>query len=666
MKPIASLSGLACAGLSLIACLPSASALTAAGEIVITGNPLGRDSTTVPVSALGSTDLLERGQSTLGETLNGLPGVSSTYFGPNASRPIIRGLDGDRIRVLNNSASSLDASALSYDHAVPLDVLATERVEVLRGPAALLYGGSAVGGVVNVIDHRIPREAAPGMLGKALLQAGTGNDERSVAGLIEAGTERHALHLDGFDRRTGDVRVPVWLDCEKSGSPAKARRICNSASAARGGAMGGSVFWDQGYLGASVNTYQSDYGTVAEDQVSIGMKTTRYALEGQVRPLTGGFDSVKARLSHTDYQHTEFDDGAPGTVFANQGQDLRVEARHRPLAGWQGVVGVQTESSRFSAVGEEAFAPFSRTRSQALFVHEELPTAWGQLTVGARWESVRVASLGNPELDRFDEGIGTRKFSPFSVATGAVFKLSPAWSLSGNAALTQRAPKDYELFANGPHVATNAWEIGNKNLGLEKSSSLDGGLQWQSGPNSFNVTVFASQFANYIGLMGSPDVEDDLPVQRYEGVKARYRGLEAHGRQRLWQGSSTLDLDWRADTVRATNESTGEPLPRIAPTRLGATLVHVQGPWTARLGADWHAAQDRVPQGSVATSAYTRVNASVSYRQKLGATVLHWFARLDNLTDQLAYSASSILTSTAFGKSPLPGRSFKLGVQVGF
>ena len=166
--------------------------------------------------------------------------------------------------------------------------------------------------------------------------------------------------------------------------------------------------------------------------------------------------------------------------------------------------------------------------------------------------------------------------------------------------------------------------------------------------------------------MGSPDVEDDLPVQRYEGVKARYRGLEAHGRQRLWHGSSTLDLDWRADTVRATNESTGEPLPRIAPTRLGATLVHVQGPWTARLGADWHAAQDRVPQGSVATSAYTRVNASVSYRQKLGATVLHWFARLDNLTDQLAYSASSILTSTAFGKSPLPGRSFKLGVQVGF
>jgi iron complex outermembrane receptor protein len=329
-------------------------------------------------------------------------------------------------------------------------------------------------------------------------------------------------------------------------------------------------------------------------------------------------------------------------------------------------VGVQAESSRFSAVGAEAFAPFSRTRSQAVFVHEEMPTAWGQVTAGARWESVRVESLGNPQLDRFDAAMGAHKFSPFSVAAGTVFKLSPAWSLTGNAALTQRAPKDYELFANGPHLATHAWEIGNKDLGLEKSNSLDAGLQWKSGPHSFNVTAFASHFANYIGLMNTQEIEDNLAVQRYQGVKAQFRGLEASGRQRLWQGASTLDLDWRADAVRATNGSTDAPLPRIAPMRVGATLVYGQGPWSAKLGADWHAEQKRVPEGSVATGAFTWVNASMTYRQKLDATVLHWFARLDNLTDQLAYSASSILTSTAFGKSPLPGRSFKLGVQAMF
>jgi iron complex outermembrane receptor protein len=671
MTPTFPLSALACAGLASLSmghfsALAQTTAPAVPADIVITGNPLGRDTTAVPVSTLGRSDLLERGQSTLGETLNGLPGVSSTYFGPNASRPIIRGLDGDRIRVLNNSASSLDASALSYDHAVPLDVLSTDRIEVLRGPAALLYGGSAMGGVVNVIDNRIPREAISGVLGKAQVQAGTGNDERSVASLVEAGNERLALHLDGFDRRTGDVRVPVKLACDRTGETQYARRICNSASQSRGGAFGASTFWDHGYLGASVNTYQSDYGTVAEDQVKIGMQSTRFALEGQVRQLSGWLQSVKARWSQTDYQHTEFDNGAPGTLFANKGHDLRIEARHRPLAGWQGVWGVQAESSRFSAIGEEAFAPFSRTQSQAVFVHEELPTDWGQVTAGARWESVRVESLGNPELKRFDEGVGAKKFTPFSLATGALFKLSPAWSLTGNAALTQRSPKDYELFANGPHLATHAWEMGNKDLGLEKSNSLDGGVHWKSGPDSLNLTVFASHFANYIGLMNTPAVEAGLPVQIYQGVKAQFRGLEASGRQRLWQGTSALDLDWRADTVRATNSSTGEPLPRIAPMRLGATLVHGQGPWSAKLGADWHAAQQRVPEGSVATGAYTLVNASVSYRQKLDATVLNWFARLDNLTDQRAYSASSILTSTAFGKSPLPGRSFKLGVQATF
>ncbi len=639
-------------------------AQTAPTEIIITGNPLGRQQTGVSASAMGRNDLLERGQSTLGETLNGLPGVSSTYFGPNASRPIIRGLDGDRIRVLNNSATSADVSALSYDHAVPLDVLSTERIEVLRGAAALQYGGSAVGGVVNVIDNRIPREALSGVSGKAQLQAGTGNAERSAAGLVEAGNERWALHVDGFDRRTGDVRVPVSLACDKTGETRYARSICNSASQSQGGAIGASTFWADGYLGASVNTYQSDYGTVAEDWVTIGMKTTRYALEGQVRHLPGVWDSVKARVSHTDYQHTEFDKGTPGTVFANQGQDLRVEARHRAVAGWQGALGAQLESGRFSAVGDEAFAPFSRTRSRALFVHEELPTAWGQFNAGARWESVRVESLGNAALDRFE--VGTRDFTPWSLAAGAAYKLSSAWALTGNAALSQRAPKDYELFANGPHLATHAWEVGNSSLGLEKSNSLDWGLDWKSGPHRMTVTAFASRFANYIGLMNTGETEGGLPAQRYEGVKARFQGLEVNGRQRLWQGPSTLDLDLRADTVRATNSSTGEPLPRIAPLRLGATLAYAQGPWSGKLWADWHAAQNRVPTGSVATGAYTLLNASLSYRQRLDAIVLHWFVRLDNITDQLAYSATSILTSTAFGKSPLPGRSLKLGVQASF
>ena len=646
-------------------CVLSVQAQTAPmTEVVVTGNPLGSDARVTPAASVSGLQLLERGESTLGETLNQLPGVSSTYFGPNASRPIIRGLDGDRIRVLNNSASSLDVSALSYDHAVPLDVLSIERIEVLRGPAALQYGGSAVGGVVNVIDNRIPREAMTGVMGKALAQMGTGNDERSVAGLLETGNDRWGVHVDGFDRRSGDVRVPVSLACDKTGETRYASRMCNSASQSRGGAVGASTFWAEGYLGASVNTYQSDYGTVAEDRVTIGMNTTRYALEGQVRHLPGWFDSVKAHVSHTDYQHTEYDAGTPGTVFANAGQDLRVEARHHAVRGWQGVLGVQLETGRFSAVGPEAFAPFSRTQSQAVFLHEELPTSWGQLNAGARWESVRVASLGHPSLDRFETG--RRHFAPFSLATGGLFKLSPAWRLTGNLAWTQRAPKDYELFANGPHLATHAWERGNSALGLEKAQTADVGLDWKTGANHMQLTAFATRFTRFIGLLGSPQTEGNLPLQNYQAVPARFTGLEASGRVRLWQNASTVDLDWRADTVRATNDTTGEPLPRIAPLRVGTTLVYAQGPWSAKLGMDWHAAQNRVPAGAVATQAYTLVNASVAYRQKWDAAALTWFARLDNMTDQLAYSATSILTTTAFGKSPLPGRALKLGVQASF
>ncbi|KQR55565.1 TonB-dependent receptor [Acidovorax sp. Leaf160] len=662
-------------------------------EVTVTGNPLGAEAVVAPAAQLSGDALTLRTQSTLGQTLDGLPGVSSTYFGPNASRPIIRGLDGDRIRVLQNSGATLDASALSFDHAVPAEALTTERIEVLRGPAALLYGGSAVGGVVNVIDNRIPREPLQGVDGKVEASAATGNRERAGAAMIEGGNERFALHADVFDRDTADVRVPADLACEKPGSPGLARRICNSASHSRGGAVGGTAFFDQGYLGLSASTYRSDYGTVAEDDVTIGMRSNRYALDGLWRIGAGPLQSVRLQASHTDYQHTEYEGGEPGTTFRNAGNDLRLEARHAPLGPVQGVIGVQAEASRFSAIGEEAFAPRSRSRSTALFLHEELGTDWGKLTFGARTERASVESFGSPDVERFE--IGKRDFHPHSAALGALVNLTPAWQLTSNLSYTQRAPKDYELFANGPHIATAAWETGDSRLGLEKSTSVDVGAAWKSGPHRFAVTAFHSSFANYIGLTptgallseeGEPvpaGTEGALPEYRYQGVRARFYGIEASGNLRLLgesglsqagasaAGGSTLDLQWRGDLVRATNRDTGEPLPRIAPYRLGSKLAWAQGPWRAGLGFDYVAAQNRVPSdGSRATGAYTLWNASLGYRTQwqFGASRSNvlWYARLDNLTDKLAYSATSILTTTAFPKAPLPGRSLKVGVKVDF
>ncbi|MEP6721993.1 MAG: TonB-dependent receptor [Variovorax sp.] len=657
-------------------------------EITVTGNPLGGAELIAPTTSLSGEALLLRSQSTLGETLDGLPGVSSSYFGPNASRPIVRGQDGDRIRILQNGGGAPDASALSYDHAVPVDALVTERVEVLRGPSALQYGGSAVGGVVNIIDNRIPSEPINGFGGRADLGYATGNKEKNGGVVLEGGNDRYALHVDAFDRRSDDVAVPIELGCSKPGSPWLARRICNSANEARGGAIGGSLFFDQGYIGASASTYRSTYGTVAEDDVTIGMKSDRYALEGEWRP-GGFFTSVHAKLSSTDYRHTEYEGGTAGTTFANKSSDLRIEARHQKIGNLEGLIGFTSERNRFSADGEEAFAPHSRTRANALFVHEELGMPWGKLSFGARTEQVKVTSLGypaDPEITRF--AVGERSFNPHSAALGALVNLTPQWQLTSNLAYTERAPKDYELFANGPHVATAAWEVGDPSLQKERSVGFDLGAQWKSGANRAGVNAYVTRFRNYIGLTASgnqrdeegnvltdPAATDTLAEYVYSGVRARFTGIEASGNLQLLgrdgfaraSDGSTLDLEWRGDLVRATNTDTGEPLPRIAPVRVGATLVYGNGPWSARLGFDHNAAQHRVPLvGARETDAYTLWNASISYRMKVQRAALTWYARVDNITNKLAYTATSILTTTVYPDAPLPGRTLKVGLRVNF
>jgi len=658
-------------------------------ELTVTGNPLGNAETIAPTLNLSGDALLLRSQSTLGETLDREPGVSSTYFGPNASRPIIRGQDGDRIRVLQNGGASPDASALSYDHAVPVDTLVTDRIEVLRGTSALQYGGSAVGGVVNVIDNRIPSEPIEGFGGRADASYASGSRATDGGVVLEGGTDRFALHVDGFSRNADDVAVPIDLPCEKPGSPATQRRICNSASQSDGGAVGGTLFFSQGWLGASASTYRSNYGTVAEDDVTIDMHSNRYALEGEWRAPGDGFlASVHGKMSHTDYQHTEFEGPEPGTVFSNDGNDMRLEARHRPVAalgGLEGVFGLQAERTHFDAAGEEAFAPRSNTASSALFLNEELPFSWGRLSFGGRGERVTVESFGSsdPSVDRF--ATGERSFNPGSAAFGALVNLDANWSLTSNLGYTERAPKDYELFANGPHVATAAWEVGDASLGLEKSTGLDVGAKWESGPHTAKVNAYVNRFSNYIGLAATgntrgedgelnPGDPDALAEYAYTGMPARFTGIEASGVLRLageggWLSPApgqTFDLEWRADAVRAVNTDTGEPLPRIAPARVGATLAWGSGPWGARLGFDALAAQDRVPEGDRATGGYTLWNAALTYRSRMDRANLTWYARLDNIGDKLAYSATSILTTTEYPKAPLPGRSLKVGLRVTF
>ena len=648
--------------------------------IIVTANPLGGNDVITPAQAVSGAGLLLRQASTLGEALNGLPGVSSSYFGPNASRPIIRGLDGDRIRILSNSGATIDASGLSYDHAVALDPIAVERIEVLRGPGALLYGGSAVGGVVNVIDNRIPKERIQGVTGKVDFGLSSGNKGKNGAFLIETGNDKFALHADVSARSSGDVSVPVSLACTNPASPALAKKICNSAADAKSGAIGGSLFFGQSRIGLSVSSFKTNYGTVAEDEVTIDMKSTRTALDGDFK-IGGLIDSVQVQASQTRYKHIEFEGATAGTEFSNNGHDVRLQARHAKLGNLTGVIGLQLDNNRFSADGAEAFAPYSKTRQQALFVYEEAAFQWGKLSFGGRVEDVKLQSFGNPNIARFTPA--ERRFKPTSYAAGALFNVSPAWQLTGNFASSQRAPKDYELFADGPHIATAAYEVGDANLRKEKSTSIDIGTRWKSGAHFAQVNVFNSRFKNYtfLGITGNTrgadaevnpidadgdgvadgSGEDIFPEYAYSQVKARFSGFEVSGNWRLMDAASKLDLQWRVDSTRATNATTGQALPRISPLRVGATLAWAQGAWGAKLGFDRNAA---ARDGSAA--AYTLLNAALTYKMKAKDADLLWFARLDNAGNRLAYNATSILTTSAPGKSPLPGRSLKVGLQAQF
>lgn len=660
-------------------------------EVIVTGNPLGNAEGIQAVQAIQGEDLLLQMKSTIGETLNTIPGVSSSYFGPNASRPIIRGMDGDRIKILNNSAASHDLSSLSNDHSVPNDALIVERIEVLRGPSAIMYGGSAIGGVINLIDNRIPNAPMQGVSGRADLGWASGNNETAGSVLLDAGTEKYAIHVDSFKRNSNDVYAPDRLTCAKTSGSSTAKKICNSANEANGYALGGSVFWDKGYIGLSANTYQSNYGTVAEPDVTIKMKSDRYTVEGEIRQPFRFIENIKTQISTTDYQHTEYDNNSAGTVFDKSGTEIRLYAKHEkwisPIGAVQGIWGLQTNQTAFSATGDEAFMPSTKTNETAVYLIEELPQTWGNFSFGLRSENVKIT--GNSFTGTTTTDATSNTFNPVSMSLGALWQLNNEFKATGHIAKTQRAPKDYELRVDGIHVATNSVEIGSANLQTEKATQTDLGLSWEKGPHSASINYFYNRFSNYIGLISNGESYDaDLVTgctsTCYDGYSftaaaAEFKGWEISTNLRLVGNGALLsasdgptwDLKLRADTVAAKYTDTGTAIARIPPTRLGATVVRLSGPWRSSLGFDAHAAPT-IGDNQDSTGAYTLWNAYLSYKNKIGNSEAIWYAKLDNLTDKLAYSATSILTTTVKESSdgrpsvPLPGRSIKLGLQLYF
>jgi iron complex outermembrane recepter protein len=664
---------------------PSASATQKLDPIVVTGNPLRLVEPGLNVQRLSGDELTLQQQNSLGETLSALPGVSTTQFGPGASRPILRGLDGDRIRILNNSGATADVSALSFDHAVPIDPLVIESIEVLNGPSALLYGGNALGGVVNVLDNRIPQSRMSGISGRAQLSLGSGDRSNSTAVVLDGGANDLAWHADAYTRRAKDQAVPITLPCAKPGAPALAERTCNSQSQASGGAFGASAFIGDWRVGASASTHGSVYGSVAEDDVRIDMRSNRLAADARYLGK-GWVREAEVNLSASDYAHTEFEGPTPGTRFTLKATEAKLQITHAPLdvlTGFSGVIGVQTGSSKFSAIGEEAFAPPSRTQQTAIYGLERTQWAGNSIALGVRAESVRVQAqpdASTAAIPRFTAQ--TSDFAPMSASLELGRSLSPNWRVVGEVTHNERAPKDYELYANGPHVATAAYEIGDATLPTERLRGLQLGLRFKDGANTAQLQAFRQRFSRFLlldatgqsrfgdGELVTPQSQAARPDDEayaeysYRLSAATFTGFEASGNWRVLEGGRStgkLDVQWKLDSVTATDTNSGQALPRIAPRSAGLTIIYAQGPWGARIGAE-HKASAR--DGSAA--AYTLWNAALSLKQPLQSGEVLWFAKLNNASNRVAFSATSILTQSAPGRVPLPGRSLTLGGQSAF
>jgi iron complex outermembrane receptor protein len=537
-----------------------------------------------------------------------------------------------------------------------------ESAEVVRGPAALFYGGSAVGGVVNVIDNRIPQTAVKGVSGRVEGRFGGADQEKAGAAVFEAGNGSLALHADVYSRDTDDLKIKGFARSARlrasDPQPVEAYgTLPNSAAKSDGGSFGVSRTWADGYVGISRSQFNSVYGTVAEPTVSIDMQSSRWDVAGEVRELGTAIRALKFKAGKTDYEHTELDAGVPATVFRNKGHDMHLEATHGNLGPLKGAFGLQLTNFDFSALGAEAFVPSTSTDAKAGFFYEELPLGPLKLTFGGRHERTEVSSEGGGTVPfggagpRFDPA-QTRTFSGNSGALGAVWSLSPGMALAVNGAYTERAPTYYELYANGPHAATGVYEIGNSAFGKEKSKALDLTLRMKSGKHSGSVGVFQNRFDNYITLVNSgntrgadgelnpPDAgdgtslntgEEILPEFAYRAVPARFRGIEGEGRFRVMERGGVVDLLVNASYVRAEDQSTGMPLPRIAPLRYGIGADYRQDRFGARVDATIVEGQDRVAAGELPTDGYTMLNASVSYRLPAPGVRLETFLRGVNL-----------------------------------
>ena len=641
-------------------------------EVIVTGTPFGVTdrASLLAVEVLDEEDLAVAPASTLGDLVNGLPGVRSTNFAPGASRPVIRGLSGPRVQVLTNGLGMIDASSVSPDHQVAVDPAEARRIEIVRGPSTLVFGGSAIGGVVNIIDDRIPTEPAEGgMDGHVSAQTSTVDDGTSFGARLKANAGPLVFTADAFTRSASDYDVPVFPESQRlldeEGEEAGDERTVENTFVDLD-QYGAGVSWigSRGYLGASVKRVETTYGVpghahepdpldpdAEEESVSIGLEQTRIDVRGEWAFDTGPISAARLSAGWADYAHTEFEGDEVGTQFFSDGYEGRFELIQRERNGWQGVVGLQLLDRTFDAVGDEAYVPRTAITERGLYTVQRFDRGGLGFEGGLRLDERSLESLA-----------GERDFTNISASAGAFFRPSGPLFLGLSVARNERAPSEVELFAEGAHVATGAFEVGDIDLESEVATSVEGTVHYASGPFEFDLHAYHADYDGFIDLRptGVDDVDSGLPVFAYVQTDATFRGLEAEASYNIWEsGERSLTLSGAADMVRASTDL--GPAARIPPWSVTAGLD-----WTSRLfdvGLEVRhvGEQDRTAAFERPTDSYTMVNLKGSVRPFADRDII-LFAEAANLTDEEAREHASFQKDIA----PRPGRSLRVGATYRF
>tara|TARA_R110002167_G_scaffold62754_5_gene177146 strand:+ start:2543 stop:4585 length:2043 start_codon:yes stop_codon:yes gene_type:complete len=637
-------------------------------DVIVTAAPYGvsRSASVIATSVMDEEALAVAPAQSLGDMLASQPGLRSTSFAPGASRPVIRGLSGPRVQVLSNGIGLIDASSVSPDHAVATDPAEANRIEVVRGPSTLIYGGSAIGGVVNIIDNRIPTEQPEGGVdGVFSTQASSVDNGRSAFGRVTVGAGSFAFNVDGMKRSTDDYDIP---------SPSRSSRLAEADGEPRGAGgtqansytdltawgVGGSYIGDKGFLGTSYKETDSEYGTVAEPTVFIQLHQTREDVRGEYRFDDGPFSALRGNFGHAKYTHTEFEGpGVPGTIFNSDGQEGRIDLVQRARDGWNGAVGIQGLKRTFEAIGDEAFVPTTDIEEQGIYTIQRLDRGPVGFEGGLRLDrrTLNATPLGTTTALE-------RRFDTVSASAAVFVRPARGLFLALSLAHNERAPSEVELFADGVHIATAAYETGDINLDAEKVNTLEGTLHYDVGKLTGDLHVYGSKYDGFIDERATGATFDfdgeEFAVYRFVQTGAKFYGFEAEGSYALWEsGDSKFAVEGQADYVKADTDL--GPAARIPPYSVTGRLAWTSTPFDASVELRHVGKQDEVTANELPTDGYTLLNLAGAWRPLADRNVTV-FAEARNLTNEEAREHVSFLKDIA----PLPGRNFRVGVAYRF